>query len=649
MLHDKRGLQNARRLAVAAALLLSAPVAGADTTVRPNPADVRSASFDGWGCSLCWWANAFGSGANADTLADLCFTTKTVNWQGVALPGLGLKIIRYNIGGGGGGATIDSGTIEQVSPNMPAFKNLGGYQLNWYSGDPASTSWNWNMDAAQRSMMQKAQARGANRVEFFSNSPLWWMCYNHSTAGSGSGDNNLQSWNYDSFAVYLATVVQYAQSHWNVSVNYVEPFNEPAAWWWKYPQGQEGCRFDPGLQPTIIASLRAALDSRGLQSVGVTASDENDVDTARNTWNSFSLATQSRIGKVNAHGYAGISPYRGTGRGPLRQAVGSAKLWMSEYGDSDGSGLTMADSILRDLTEMRPSGWVYWQPFDSGGWGLIQSNPGDNWIGGPNRKWRVLAQFSRHIQQGEAILGSDDKNSVVAYDAAQHKLKIVTANLGAAQFYAYDLSAFYAVTGTVTRWTTTIAPTGGTPDWAYLQSNGGSAAAKTFRAYSYPNSVSTFEISGVYLAPNPLSGKVALEGWNGASQSVTFQFRPTNGSAAFTRTVPLDAAGNFTLSNVAPQSYTIAVKGAKWLQQMAAADLAHGPVSGLNVTLPAGDANGDNACDVLDFGILVNAYGSLQSDPASGYDVTADFSGDGSVDVLDFGLLVNNYGAAGDP
>ena len=632
---------------LAAALLALATSARANVTVHINPAEIRSASFDGWGCALCWWANAFGNSANADTLADLCFTPNTVTWQGATLPGLGLKIIRYNVGGGGGGATIDSGTVEQVSPNMPAFKNLRGYQTNWYNGDPNSSSWNWSVDAAQRAMMQKAQARGANRTEFFSNSPMWWTCYNHSAAGSASGDNNLQSWNYDTFAAYLASVAQYARAHWNVTVNYVEPFNEPAAWWWKYPQGQEGCRFDPSLQPTIIASLRAALDSRGLQSVGVTASDENDIDAARNTWNSFNAATQGQITKVNAHGYSGISPYRGTGRGPLRQAVGAKSLWMSEYGDSDGSGLTMADSILRDMTEMQPNGWVYWQPLDSGGWGLIQSNPGDNWIGGYNRKWHVLAQFSRHILQGDKIFGSDDKNSVVSYDAAHHKLKIVTANIGAAQVFTYDLSAFYAVNGGVLRWTTTTAPDASTPDWKYQPSTA-SVSGRTLSVYFYANSVSTCEISGAYLAPNPISGQITLEGWSGKNPPVNFQFRPIDGSAPFTQMVSLDAAGHFTVTNALPQFYAIAIKGANQLQRTLTADSTSNPVSSLNATLLAGDANNDNSVDSSDFGLLIGAFNSDINLPGSGYDPAADFNGDGFVDSTDFGLLIANFGMRGD-
>ena len=58
-----------------------------------------------------------------------------------------------------------------------------------------------------------------------------------------------------------------------------------------------------------------------------------------------------------------------------------------------------------------------------------------------------------------------------------------------------------------------------------------------------------------------------------------------------------------------------------------------------NITLPGGDANGDNAVDVLDFSLLVNAYGGDASAAGSGYN--------GSVDVLDFRVLVNNYGSVG--
>jgi galactan endo-1,6-beta-galactosidase len=88
---------------------------------------------------------------------------------------------------------------------------IQNFWLNWASSDPTSSSWDWTRDANQRNMMQLAKAHGVNIFQLFSNSPPWWMCGNSTTTGSATGGDNLQSWNYDSFAVYMATVAQYAK------------------------------------------------------------------------------------------------------------------------------------------------------------------------------------------------------------------------------------------------------------------------------------------------------------------------------------------------------------------------------------------------------------------------------------------------------
>jgi hypothetical protein len=51
-----------------------------------------------------------------------------------------------------------------------------------------------------------------------------------------------------------------------------------------------------------------------------------------------------------------------------------------------------------------------------------------------------------------------------------------------------------------------------------------------------------------------------------------------------------------------------------------------------------GDANGDNAVDVIDLGILATNY-----DQSGKYLVNGDFNGDGNVDVIDLGILATNY------
>ncbi len=56
---------------------------------------------------------------------------------------------------------------------------MDAFWLDWASSDPTSASWDWTVDANQRAMLQKAWARGATKLELFSNSPVWWMCKFH--------------------------------------------------------------------------------------------------------------------------------------------------------------------------------------------------------------------------------------------------------------------------------------------------------------------------------------------------------------------------------------------------------------------------------------------------------------------------------------
>lgn len=460
------------------------------TTITPG---TSWGAWDGWGCSLAWWANQFGTRTD---LSDTVFTTNSVNLTTntgtYALPGLGLNIVRYNIGGSGSGMTIPS--------SMPAWKQIQGYWLNWNSDNPASSSFNWYTDSNQRNALWNARNRGADFFEAFSNSPMWWMCYDSSSAGSTTnGAENLQSWNYDQFAKYLAIVVKYAHDNWGVNFTSVEPFNEPSAGWWNFNgAGQEGSNVytSTGTQQAVLNDLRSELNSRGLSNVGISASDGNSPDQALSTWNALDSGTRGNIAQINTHGYSGQNAYRGSNRGPLYQAASAAgkRLWMSEYGESDGSGLTMAQSILLDMNQLHPSGWVYWQPFDSGGWGLIQSNPGDNWIGAPNAKYYVLAQFSRHIRQGMTIIGSGDANTVAAYDPSGHKLTLVTLNGSTAQWINYDLSRFSSVSGPITRWDT---QTGGGD--MHTQHNDTNLSGTRFWSWFSANTVQTFEVDNVSL------------------------------------------------------------------------------------------------------------------------------------------------------
>jgi galactan endo-1,6-beta-galactosidase len=475
-------------MVVLSVVVLPAAISRAQYTVTVDP-DTTWGRWDGWGCSLAWWAAVFGQ---REDLADIVFTTNYTTLNGQNLPGLGLNIARYNAGACLTNA-ID-GSVMQVSTNIIPTRQMWGYWINWFSDDPGSSSWNWSADANQRAMLLKAQSRGANLLEMFSDSPVWWMCYNHNPCGADDGaDDNLQDWNYDQHAVYLATIAEYASTNWGVNFDSVEAFNEPSASWWDAEGTQEGCHFDTNTQADVIGYLRTELNNRGLSAVKVAASDENTYDEATATWQSFSAAVQADVGQVNTHGYE----YGGGRRDLLYDAVAGKRLWDSEYGENDTTGLSLASNLNLDFTWLHPTGWCYWQPFDSSDWGLINATISDNWIGYAWPKYYVLAQYTRHIRPGMTIIESGDGNSVAAYDQGLRKLVIVTMNYGTAQTITYHLSNFPHVEGPIIRW---ITQTSGQTE--YVSSSLSLTSGESFQVDFQTNTIETFEIQNVDLLPS---------------------------------------------------------------------------------------------------------------------------------------------------
>ncbi|MCP2164306.1 glycoside hydrolase [Goodfellowiella coeruleoviolacea] len=480
-------------LAAASGALLGSVVntgtARADETVTVLPGTDHG-QWEGWGTSLAWWATVFGQ---RNDFADLFFTTKSVTYNGRSLPGLGLNIARYNLGACSWNSV--AGETMVASPNIPRFKQVEGYWQDWHSEDPASSAWNWNADATQRAALVKASERGAI-TELFANSPMWWMCLNHNPSGAADGGNNLQPWNYRQFAVHLATTARYAADHWGVRFATVEPFNEPSSTWWRADGTQEGCHIDAAVQRTVLGHLRAELDARGLTGTRISASDETSYDLARTTWGGFDASTRSLVDQVNVHGYQGSGGRRDLLYADVRAA--GKKLWNSETGDSDGTGLTLATNLCLDFRWLHPTAWCYWQVMDpSPGWALIHYSPDTLQPGAVQTKLYVLAQFTRHIRPGMRILETGSDHAVAAYDPAARRLVIVAVNPGAAQNLTFDLSRFGQVSGgtggLVPRWNTL---TSGTGD-RYTAHQDTYLTGKQLRVSFAAQSVQTFQVDGV--------------------------------------------------------------------------------------------------------------------------------------------------------
>ncbi len=315
--------------------------------------------------------------------------------------------------------------------------------------------------------------------------------------------------------------------------------------------------------------MRSQLNNAGLNSTAIAASDENNTPLAVSTWNSFSSTTKSQVGWVQTHGYS----FNTTAATQLYNAAQGKQLWNSEYGDSDASGLTMAEQIEQNFTYLHNTAWCYWQPFDGGGWGLINDSLSTKTVGGSigsvNTKYYVLAQFTRSITQGMTILNSGDPNTVAAYDPVKHDLVLATLDSGAAETVTYNLANFNTSSaGSVTDWTTTF-----NGSELYQQFSGPAVTNGSLNLSFAASCVQTLEIQNVFL--NSVTGATWAVSGGSAAWATAANWSPNSVPGVYTSaalaggggTCVVNAAGctanSLTFSNSAP--FTVASSGGNGL------------------------------------------------------------------------------------
>ncbi len=372
--------------------------------------------FQGWGTSLCWWANRVGySDELTKAAADAFFDREK---------GLGLNIGRYNIGGGDnvtdGAAATDgaiaadgAGTTDGTSATDAAATAQGtsgsdflheahikrsdsivpGYAMDVTKIDLSANTkeyyeqnfaradfecgyawnYNWYADGNQLSVLEAAKESYGEDfiVEAFSNSPPYFMTVTGCSSGSPKGStDNLREDSYHAFATYLADVTQHLIDSGIADVQSISPMNEPATnYWTAFSEKQEGCHFSPGKsQSNIIVALDEELKSRGMDIV-ICGSDETSINTAISSFNKLSDQAKEALDRIDTHSYMGDK------RSKLKEtALGAGKnLWMSEvdgtYSLGKGSGameaaLGFADAIMTDVNGMYPSAWIMWNAAD---------------------------------------------------------------------------------------------------------------------------------------------------------------------------------------------------------------------------------------------------------------------------------------------
>jgi O-glycosyl hydrolase len=449
--------------------------AQAATVVAVDPS-IQFQPFQGWGVSLAWWAKVVGGYPEP---ARSEYIDKTFD----AKKGLGLNVVRYNIGGGENPKyLLPNKQFVEFRADMPGFQ-------------PEPGQWDWSADKEQRWVLRAAIAKGANQLEAFSNSPPHWMTTSGSVTGNHPGQGSMDNLKPEfdrPFAEYLAEVVRFYRDEWKINFRDIDPLNEPSADWWKFGNHQEGCTIDRPHQVTLIKETAAALKRRGIR-LPVSASDESLVSQGVDTLPFYDAEALSVMDKLNVHSYGGGDRVKFA-----NYALSQGKdLWLSEYGDGDASGMETSRRILEDIHGLHPSSWSYWQVVDnSGGWGFLK-NPMLNYTDTAyetNRKYFVMGQYSKFIRPGFRFIASGSPNAVAAIDARTRTLVIVATNSkDEAAPMRFDLSRFTTLGASAQ-----VVRTSPSEQWASLP-----AIATTNKILSYeapPQSVTTLVVQNAAFA-----------------------------------------------------------------------------------------------------------------------------------------------------
>ncbi len=159
----------------------------------------------------------------------------------------------------------------------------------------------------------------------------------------------------------------------------------------------------------------------------------------------------------------------------------------------------------------------------------------------------------------------------------------------------------------------------------------------------------SFTIEGRATPPGVIvRGTVNLQDYSGDRTTVPVSIEvraPGSISPLETHVVDMDSEGRYSFRTVLRGMYDLSAKANRWLRQTVPA-VALGDDTIVNFTLASGDIDGDNEVTLFDFGVLVNAFGSMPGD--SNWNPSADLDGDEEVSLFDFGILVRNFGSIGD-
>lgn len=424
---------------------------GEGTVVRLNPSEAspfNNGEFQGWGTSLCWWANRLGYSEKLTQQAADAFFSED---------GLGLDIARYNLGGG------DDPTHTHVTRSDSKVPGVWSTFELTNDGKDVNITYDITKDQNQLNIAKAAlNANPSLYFEGFSNSAPYFMTVTGCSSGGNPADSdNLNADMYDDFGKFIADATKLFKEQ-GIEFKSYSPMNEPDTnYWGVNSPKQEGCHFSPGeSQSKAIVETKKALDNAGLNDVLVAGMDETDINKTVTNYAKLTDEAKQDLGRIDTHTYSGSNR-----AGAKATAVNAGKdLWMSEV-DGGWDMFGLAGRIITDMNGMQPAAWVMWDIVDkhkdsnftdpSGNkseegnklnatdslWGVGMADHDTETLELAN-KYYGFGQFTKYIEPGDTIIASSN-NTLAAYNKKSGDIKVVAVNSSSADAsYTFDLSAF---------------------------------------------------------------------------------------------------------------------------------------------------------------------------------------------------------------
>ncbi len=396
---------------------------GADTKQYIDVVDITEyQTFEGFGTSACWWAQTIEDEKLRDDIAKALFSDSE---------GLGLDIVRYNVGGGE--ADNPDTRIWDTSRRTESFYV--------YDEEKGEYVYDFTRDENARLFLDKAIENGAEEVILFCNSPHFSMTLSGQASG-GLEENvsNLPEENYDDFVDYLLTIADWFVSE-GYPVTYISPINEPQWAWGGEWVGQEGCHYEPAEAVKLLSMFAEEMIERD------TPYGLSGVETGQLSWwyNDYLFkffeneTLDSYCDTFAGHSYwlDGNKDEKRNFGNTFKDNFADKKFEMTEWCElpltidskTIDSGLYMANVMIEDLTLLNAVSWQSWTAFN--GDGLLYEENGELKM---YNRYYAYKQFSSFIEEGMTRvkvfdeIGFNENIAKVAFSDSEKTVLVVVNN-----------------------------------------------------------------------------------------------------------------------------------------------------------------------------------------------------------------------------